>query len=99
MIFATVLRGRRGTRWTACVRWFGRHSYEVYLTHEFLVIAGTELYFHLHRGSVWLYVAAIVAMTAPLGWAVARWLSEPANRALRGARSPAATTEQPVALT
>ena len=41
VMVATVLRRSRGGGWlTAPLRWFGRHSYEVYLTHEFLVILG-----------------------------------------------------------
>ncbi len=84
VIFGSVLRNRPGRMWTAPVRWFGRHSYEVYLTHEFIVILGTELLVKLHRGPLLLWAAGIVLVTAPLGWAVARYFSEPMNRRLRG---------------
>jgi peptidoglycan/LPS O-acetylase OafA/YrhL len=91
VMFATTLRGVHGTRWSAPVRWFGRHSYEVYLSHEFVVIAGIELFARLYpkgagRGVVAAFVVGMVAMTAPLGWVLARWFSEPMNRWLRGAR-------------
>ncbi len=39
-----TLRRKRGSRWSAPLRWFGRHSYELYLSHEFIVIAGIALY-------------------------------------------------------
>ncbi len=93
VMLATVLRGRPGSRWTASFRWFGRHSYEVYLTHEFVVVWGTTLLLRVHRGQPWLWCVGILACTAPLGWAVARWFSEPMNRALRGAAPPARTAD------
>ncbi|HEX5284638.1 MAG TPA: acyltransferase, partial [Bryocella sp.] len=37
---AVTLRRKPGSLWTAALRWFGRHSYELYLSHEFVVIAG-----------------------------------------------------------
>lgn len=87
IMLATVLRGSRGGGvLTAPVRWFGRHSYEVYLTHEFLVILGVETYLRLHGSRPGLWTLAITALTAPVGWAIARWFSEPMNRKLRGTR-------------
>ena len=92
VILASVLRStthpgnRLGSRFTAPLRWFGRHSYEVYLSHEFLVIAGVDLHAKLapahHTGPLWLWFAAITLLTAPLGWLIARFFSEPLNRAL-----------------
>jgi peptidoglycan/LPS O-acetylase OafA/YrhL len=90
VMVASVLRGARGGGWlTAPVRWFGRHSYEVYLTHEFLVILGVEAYLRWHVGRPGVWTVAITLLTAPLGWAVAKGFSEPMNRRLRGARPPA----------
>lgn len=90
VMISTVLRGARGGgALTAPVRWFGRHSYEVYLTHEFLVILGVQAFLRWHGSRPGLWTLAITAFTAPLGWAVARWFSEPMNRRLRGARPPA----------
>jgi len=93
VILGTVLRGRTGRAWTAPIRWFGRHSYEVYLTHEFVVVWVTMLYVRVHRGggnwgSPLVWIPAEVVLAAPLGWAVARWFSEPMNRRLRGAAGP-----------
>ena len=88
---AVTLRHKHGSRWSAPLRWFGRHSYELYLSHEFIIIAGVAYYArHYHHGSSRAVIAALViAMllaTAPLAWVLARWFTEPANRWLRGAR-------------
>ena len=49
VMLTTVLRGARGGGiLTAPVRWFGRYSYEVYLTHEFLVIVGVASFLRWH---------------------------------------------------
>lgn len=86
---ATVLRGAQGRRWSAPVRWFGRHSYEVYLSHEFVIMAGGALFAHRYpagasRGAIVLLVLSILGVTAALGWTLAKWFSEPINRWLRG---------------
>jgi len=90
---AVTLRRKRGSRWSAPLRWFGRHSYELYLSHEFVVIAGVDLYARLYpnhasRGSVAIFVIGMLLMTAPLAAMLTRWFTEPANRALRGAPLP-----------
>jgi peptidoglycan/LPS O-acetylase OafA/YrhL len=87
-MLATVLRGRAGRAWTAPIRWFGRHSYEVYLTHEFLVVWMTTAYVKVQWGSPLAWIAAEVALAAGLGATVARGFSEPMNKWLRGAAPP-----------
>ncbi|HEY0795483.1 MAG TPA: acyltransferase [Acidisarcina sp.] len=87
IMVASVLRNRPGREWTAPLRWFGRHSYEVYLTHEFIVVWGTALYLKMHRGPLFLWLIAILLSSAALGWLIARYYSEPLNRTLRQ-RSP-----------
>jgi peptidoglycan/LPS O-acetylase OafA/YrhL len=88
VMLGSVLRGRAGRAWTAPIRWFGRHSYEIYLTHEFVVVWVTQLYVKVHRGSPLAWIAAEVVLAAALGALVARWFSEPLNRRLRGAAPP-----------
>jgi peptidoglycan/LPS O-acetylase OafA/YrhL len=89
VMVATILRGSRGGgRLTAPVRWFGRHSYEVYLTHEFIVLLGVMAFLRWHGVRPGMWTAVTTLLTAPLGWAVTRWFSEPMNRLLRGALSP-----------
>ena len=85
-----TLRRKRGSRWSAPLRWFGRHSYELYLSHGFIIVAGVALYarHYAHQHSRPIVAVSTIGMllaTAPLAWALARWFSEPANRWLRGA--------------
>ena len=87
VMFGSVLRGRRGRPWSEPIRWVGRCSYEIYLTHEFVVVWLTLLYLKLQRGPVLVWIAAIVMLSAVLGAWVARWFSEPMNRRLRSART------------
>lgn len=97
VMLTTVLRGSGGGGLlTAPVRWFGRHSYEVYLTHEFMVIVGVDAFVRWHGRRPGLWTLAITALTAPLGWALGRWFSEPMNRRLRGGQLlvPATPSDQ-----
>ena len=70
---------------TALVRWFGRNSYEVYLTHMFVVWPFVAIFYYLHQplgaAPLWFLVIAFVA--GVLGNIVARFYSEPLNKALR----------------
>jgi len=83
VMVGAVARGRSGSRWIGPIRWFGRRSYEVYLTHEFIVVWGTALYVKCQRGPLWFWFAGMLLLTAPLGWVVAHYFSEPMNRKLR----------------
>jgi peptidoglycan/LPS O-acetylase OafA/YrhL len=90
VMFATTLRGVRGTRWSAPLRWLGRHSYEVYLWHEFVVLTGVGLFARLYpqatpRAAETALIVSILATAALLGGLLARFFSEPMNRKLRGA--------------
>ncbi len=92
------------SRFAAPIRWYGRHSYEIYLTHEFVVVWGVLLFSRWHPNPnpdakglaphqlslahMAVWVLGILVLTAPLGWVTARYFSEPMNRCLRGARPP-----------
>jgi peptidoglycan/LPS O-acetylase OafA/YrhL len=96
VILGLVARKRPGSRWTSPLRWLGRISYEVYLTHEFLVIAIVELALYIGartgRGlnhGLLAWSALTLLLSAGLGWIVARGFTEPLNRRLRGAPHPA----------
>ncbi len=103
VIVGLVGRNRAGSRWASPIRWLGRLSYEVYLTHEFFVIGITVLALHvghthgkgLGRGMVAWSVLALL-LSAAFGWLVATYFSEPMNRRLRGAPHPAELRSSPV---
>ena len=87
MAFGISARGARqralpGTAW---LQSFGRLSYEIYLTHMFVVFTVVRIFaatgHGLRFGCFW-YIPAI-ALSALLGFGVDRLVSSPSNRALR----------------
>jgi peptidoglycan/LPS O-acetylase OafA/YrhL len=82
----SALKRARGRIWTAPVRWLGRNSYEVYMTHEFIVVWAVAAYTHRQSGPQIMWIAVITAISALLGAAVAHYYSEPLNRRLRPTR-------------
>jgi peptidoglycan/LPS O-acetylase OafA/YrhL len=72
-------------RLTAFVRWFGRHSYELYLFHiVVLALARNAWDRNDLPAAAWLpWMLLYVGVSALVAMVVARWLSEPANRAIR----------------
>jgi peptidoglycan/LPS O-acetylase OafA/YrhL len=86
---AALVVGARGhappSPLTAPLRAFGRLSYEIYLTHMFVVFAVVDAFAAVGWGRPeggWAYPLAIAGSFA-LGWAFARAWSDPANRWLR----------------
>ncbi|MBZ5509226.1 MAG: acyltransferase [Acidobacteriia bacterium] len=77
--------GRALFRFTAFLRWFGRNSYEVYLTHMFVVWTMVMLFFHFRQSlnTAPLWFLATAALAGAAGYAVARFYSEPLNHRLR----------------
>jgi len=75
-------RPLRGFGW---LRSFGRLSYEIYLTHMFVVFGAVRLYkaYGSDIAHGWLWYLPVVALCWLLGWMVARWFSIPSDRALR----------------
>ncbi|MEO1338999.1 MAG: acyltransferase, partial [Myxococcota bacterium] len=67
------------------LRRMGTYSYEVYLTHMFVVILGRKLYVAAQLDERWLvpYSLVLVGLSYLLGRAVFEWYSEPLNRWLR----------------
>ena len=73
---------------SAIFRWYGRNSYEVYLTHMLVVWPMMRIFYDLHQSinaaPLWFVVITILA--GLLGAIVARFYSEPLNLRLRVAR-------------
>ncbi|MDE3194725.1 MAG: acyltransferase, partial [Acidobacteriota bacterium] len=78
-----------GSGWTVPLRWLGRNSYEVYLTHMFVVTTGTTLYTAMGKPIAWApaWFAGMFVVAAILGDLIARLYSEPLNRSLRRDRT------------
>jgi peptidoglycan/LPS O-acetylase OafA/YrhL len=72
---------------------FGRSSYEIYLTHGFVVLAAVSWFRARGEppGAVYPLLAAVLVLSWCLGTAVERWLSAPANRWLRAKLSARST--------
>lgn len=93
---AVMLRGLGSAlfRSTGFLRWFGRNSYEVYLTHMLVIWPMVGLFFHFHQGLnmavIWFF--AITALTGVAGHVLARFYSDPFNRRLRARSLHAAST-------
>jgi peptidoglycan/LPS O-acetylase OafA/YrhL len=70
---------------SSCLRNLGQRSYEIYLTHMFVVFALFDLFVVAGkpmRAVIPLFIAVIV-ISALLGDLVARFYSEPLNHAIR----------------
>jgi peptidoglycan/LPS O-acetylase OafA/YrhL len=80
----------RGTAW---LRLAGRCSYEIYLTHMFVVLGLMHLFtdlFGAGPADSAAYLAAyaiMLVLSVLLGYVVERWFSDPLNRVLRGVRA------------
>ena len=78
------------TRWKSPaplvpLRWLGQRSYEIYLSHMFIVVVAFSLYLRIGKPlkAVPLVFVATIVASGILGELVARFFSEPMNRALR----------------
>jgi peptidoglycan/LPS O-acetylase OafA/YrhL len=68
-------------RGTAIIRWYGRNSYEVYLTHMFVVTWGVQLFRwrHISIDVAPVWFLGILIAAGLMGAVVARFFSEPMN--------------------
>jgi len=76
---------KQGGRATAWLRWFGRNSYEIYLTHMMAIFALLPIAQRFGRNGQLapLWYLLMIAASGLLGAAIARFFSEPLNRKLR----------------
>jgi peptidoglycan/LPS O-acetylase OafA/YrhL len=85
VIIAAAQTQWKGPRLLTPLLHLGQRSYEVYLTHMFVVFAFFAIFVH-YGSPIWsvpLLFAATVIVTALVGEMVARYFSEPINRILR----------------
>jgi peptidoglycan/LPS O-acetylase OafA/YrhL len=70
---------------SALLQWFGRNSYEVYLTHMLVVwpMVIAFQHFHFSRNMAPLWFLATTALAGTTGHVVSQFYSEPLNRTLR----------------
>lgn len=81
----TTKSKRTGTIWTAPLRWFGRNSYEVYITHMFFVMALSEILFDANQPIflVILWYGVALVLSGIFGQLTSSFFSEPMNRFIR----------------
>jgi len=70
---------------SAPIRWLGRRSYEIYLTHSFVTVLGMQLFVALGSPSSTApaWHVGMLTVSALVGWIVADYFSEPMNRRIR----------------
>jgi peptidoglycan/LPS O-acetylase OafA/YrhL len=73
------------SRYTGLLRFLGRNSYEVYLTHMFVVFFFVEVYAALKLSGEWIWVIymSVLTFSGIIGELVARYFSNPLNALLR----------------
>ena len=85
VIVAVAQTRRRGPTIARPILWLGQRSYEVYLTHMFVVYGVFEIFIASgkpSRGIPALFIVSVI-LAGILGELVARFFSEPMNRWLR----------------
>lgn len=86
VIIAATQSSWRAPRLLSPILILGRKSYEIYLTHVFVVIAFFAIFVKLGKPLplVPLLFLAVIASAGVLGWLVSAFYSEPMNRLIRG---------------
>jgi peptidoglycan/LPS O-acetylase OafA/YrhL len=85
LLIPIAVANRTGSKISSPLRWLGRNSYEIYLTHMFVVMFGVQI-FVAQKWPVMLapvYSVVLLLLAIAVGAAVARWYTEPLNRRLR----------------
>jgi len=64
---------------------YGRCSYEIYLTHVFIVFSGIKLYkeYDIDINDSFIWLIGIIILSGLLGYLVSRFFSEPMNSLIR----------------
>lgn len=83
--------GKEKNRWFyAWLKNMGTYSYEIYLTHMFVVLLGVKAFKYMALGPHWLipFILLVVIACYVLGMLLFRYFSEPLNRWLRKSGLP-----------
>lgn len=92
-------------RGAALLRLAGRCSYEIYLTHMFIVFGSMQVFKALSSAApttklpYFTAYAVMLVLSVLLGYAIERWYSEPLNRRLREKWEPRRLAAQPASAT
>ncbi|HCU6011413.1 TPA: acyltransferase [Legionella pneumophila] len=80
---------RYGGQLTSLIRWFGRNSYEVYLTHMFVVMFIGNTFYYSKQSAIYIGLEyfTILALSGLLGHSIAKYYSNPINKKLRTSKS------------
>jgi peptidoglycan/LPS O-acetylase OafA/YrhL len=81
--FANDIGSKSFARITTWLQFAGRSSYEIYLTHMFVVFAGMRLFKLAQAGHFFVWYAAMLLASIALGYCVSKYYSEPLNHAIR----------------
>ena len=75
-------QNRHGTSWLNSFRFFGKNSYEIYLTHIFVIILFVKLHSH-STPIIFFEYSIILILCGVLGKGISIYFSEPMNRWIR----------------
>lgn len=77
-------RDHCGIAWLKPIRFFGKNSYEIYLTHSFVILFIAHIVFH-STASIFFVYAVILVLCVITGQLISVYFSEPANKWIRSA--------------
>jgi peptidoglycan/LPS O-acetylase OafA/YrhL len=89
LVLGFHLQARALSRWslkgTGWLQSFGRLSYEIYLTHMFVVLSVVRIFKVSHSSIRWgfLWYLPTLILSWALGWLVAKYFSIPCEKAMR----------------
>ena len=72
----------QGNFWLKPIRFFGKNSYEIYLTHVLIILLVSKIVFH-STTQVFMAYATILILCAIVGQGASYYFSEPMNRWIR----------------
>lgn len=85
LMIVPIYLQKKESSFFAPLQWYGKNSYEIYLTHMFFVIILTKLFVTEHQSAAMipLWYFAILVLSGAFGYIVSRYYSAPLNKLLR----------------